>query len=62
MGVIACDKNLGHTTHLLGTLSRGENLIKDPFVVTLPINYEEPNIRGDVHLNVLGLTAINILI
>ena len=47
--------------HLLGTFSRGEKLMKDPFFDTLPINYEEPSIRGDVCLNVLGLLAIDIL-
>ena len=47
--------------HLLGTLSRGEKLIKDPFVDVLPIHSEEPNIRGDVRMNVLGITAIKIL-
>ena len=51
----------GLCPHLLGTLSRGGKLMKDPFFNTLPIDYEEPSVRGDVRLNVLGLPAINIL-
>lgn len=43
---------------VLGTLYRGEKLIVDPFVDLLPIQYEQPGIRGDVRLNVLGLSAI----
>lgn len=43
---------------LLGTLCRGEKKLVDPFVNVLPIHFEEATIRGDVRLNVLGLSAI----
>jgi hypothetical protein len=42
---------------LLGTLRRGEKYIEEPFVDRLPVHYEA-NIRGDIRLNVLGLSAI----
>ncbi len=44
---------------LLGTLHRGKKCIEKPFVDRLPIHYEANTyIRGDVRLNVLGLSAI----
>ena len=43
---------------LLGTLHRGKKYIEKPFVDCLPIRYEA-NIRGDVRLNILGLSALD---
>ena len=50
----------GHTT-CLEHFSRDEKLIQDPFVDVLPIHSEEPSIKGDVRMNVLGIIAIKIL-
>ena len=43
---------------LLGTLTRGEKLFKNPLVDIIPSENEEASIRGDVRSNILGLNAI----